>query len=112
MWLVGGIPCLFPLSTDQKEINFRYVPVGSFSRNTNTWKWAWDNDDTKDASKSILSTVVYYGIKNDFEKLTTGYFPAEESNGWEFVPIAANLLGAIGAYRAVHGHLLIFAFVC
>lgn len=107
-WFYNDATNLFTLSTDKKEINFKYVNIGTFSRNTNTWKWSWDKEHTEESTKDILEKVRSYGKQNGFEKLTTGYFAADETEGWEFVAISAKLLEGLGAYRAVSDHLLIF----
>ena len=44
-----------------------------------------------------------FGEKLSYSKLTTGCFPSDEYEAWEFTAIAANLTHGIGVYRRVNG---------
>ena len=39
------------LYSNDKEIYFKYIPVGTFSLNTNSWMWAWANEDSVEPRK-------------------------------------------------------------
>jgi hypothetical protein len=45
-WFYNQSTGLLTFSSEDKEINFGYLEVGTFSRNTGTWKWSWDNEHT------------------------------------------------------------------
>lgn len=107
-WFYDQSTSLFTLSTNDDEINFKYVSVGTYSRNTNTWKWSWDNENINETVKSGILEVKEFGIKNRLKSLTSGYFEATEKNAWDFTAITAKILNGIGSYRAVSEHLLIF----
>jgi len=53
-----------------------------------------------------------FGDRSKFEKLTTGCFPSDEVESWEFTAIAAKLTNGIGVYRPVgDDHLKIFLVI-
>lgn len=107
-WYYDHDTGLFTLSTGDSELNFRFFTVGTFSNNTKTWKWSWDNEDTLDNAKEPTLAVKEYGEGHGYDRLTTGYFPTDEIEAWALTAIAARLNKGIGAYRAVDEHLLIF----
>ncbi|WP_324676921.1 DUF6882 domain-containing protein [Hymenobacter sp. GOD-10R] len=110
-WFYNQSTGLFTFSTDDVELNFKYFQVGSFSKKTNTWKWAWDNDNTLDNVKEITNVAKEFGQKNNFNKLTNAYFESDEIEAWEFTAIAAKLTNGIGTYRPVDEHLQIFLVI-
>lgn len=107
-WFYNQSTGLLTLSTENEEINFKYVSVGTFSLKSNTWKWAWDNEHTLDSVKENIHLVKEYGQKFDFPKLTQGCFDSDEIEAWEFTAIAAKIVGGIGAYRPKSENLMIF----
>lgn len=92
----------------QRELNFRYYAVGSYSKKSKTWKWSWDNDHTLKKVKLELCKVKQFGEQQGFERLTEGLFDSYEEEGWEFAAIASKLLNGIGSYRPDSDGLLIF----
>ncbi|MEH6538441.1 MAG: DUF6882 domain-containing protein, partial [Psychroserpens sp.] len=34
------------LYSNDKEVYFKYIPVGTFSQNTKSWMWSWANEDS------------------------------------------------------------------
>jgi hypothetical protein len=92
---------LLTFSTADKELNFKFISVGSFSEKSNTWKWSWDNTTTHDNVKVAAKLVRDFGQRSGFPKLTEGCFPSDEIEAWEFTAIAAKLLNGIGVYRPV-----------
>lgn len=103
-WFYNQVTGLLTFSTGNVELNFRYFDVGSYSERSNTWKWSWDNESTLDSVEEQLGQVKAFGKWSDFEKLTTGYFPSDEFEAWEFAAIAAKLTGGIGVYRPVNNN--------
>jgi hypothetical protein len=101
-WFYNQATELLTFSTGDAELNFRYFEVGSFSQNSNTWKWAWDNDHTLDNVKQATKLIKEFGEKSGFVKLTNGCFASDEFDAWEFTAIAVKLTDGIGAYRPVN----------
>ena len=74
--------------------------VGSTSKTTGTWLWAWDNPSVLESVKHCVDDVRAHGQKHGFAKLTTPKWTGDERDGWEMAAVAAYLLKAEGAYRA------------
>lgn len=73
--------------------------VGSTSKESGTWRWAWDNPSVLEGARAGLENVAEFGRSIGAEKLTRASWPGDEHDGWEMTAIAAHLLGADGAYR-------------
>ena len=93
------------LYSDHKEIFFKYIPVGTFSRNSNTWLWAWSNMDSVEPRKLETLKVKELGEKLGYKKLTSNHFEGDEYIGFELTSISFHLLGGIGTYRVVSNPL-------
>lgn len=98
-WFYDQASGLITFSDDERELNFRYHEVGTFSKGTNTWKWSWDNENTLKKVKQNLEVVKEFGIEYGFDKLTQGLFESSMEEGWDFTSITTKLLNGIGAYR-------------
>lgn len=110
-WFYNQVTGLLTFNTGKKEINFKYEEVGTFSTTSNTWKWAWDNENTLPEVKESIGRVKDFGTESNFNKLTNGYFESSKEEAWEFTAIATKLLNGIGVYRPVSDHLMIFMVV-
>jgi len=93
------------LYSDDKEIYFRYIPVGSFSQNTNTWMWAWANKDSVEPRKFRTLKIKELGEKKKYDNLINAHFDGDKYTGWELTAIAFDIIGGIGTYRVITDHL-------
>ena len=84
---------------DTVKIKIQYEEVGSISKNSKTWLWAWANPHLEGKIKSEIEIVKRYGIENKFEPLTKSKWYGNEYDGWEMAGISALLMNAKGAYR-------------
>jgi hypothetical protein len=100
-WFYDEVTELLTFSTGEKQLNFKFVSVGSYSEKSNTWKWSWDNPTTHEKVKEATKLVRDFGEQSEFSKLTEGCFPSDEFEAWEFTAITVSLLNGIGAYRPV-----------
>jgi hypothetical protein len=100
-WYYDQATGLLTFSTVNKELNFRFVDVGSYSEKSHTWKWSWNNTTTFDNVKKPAKMIRDFGQRSNFSKLTEGYFASEEVEAWEFTAIAVKILNGIGVYRPV-----------
>ncbi|WP_298737654.1 DUF6882 domain-containing protein [uncultured Chitinophaga sp.] len=105
-WFYNETTGLLTFSTGDKELNFKYFRVGSFSERSNTWKWSWDNESTLEERKEKVKLVKEFGEKSNFPKLTNDHFDSNEIEAWEFTAIAAKLSNGIGVYRPVNDEQL------
>ena len=110
-WFYDQATGLLTFSTGEKELNFKYLEVGTYSKNTNTWKWSWDNTNTLPKVKEKVSLIKDFGQKFNHQKLTSGYFESTEEEAWEFTAIATKIVNGISSYRPVSDHLLIFMVI-
>jgi hypothetical protein len=101
-WFYDQTTGLLTFSTADKQLNFKFVNVGSYSEKSNTWKWSWDNDTTLGKVKEATRLIKDFGERLNFPKLLEGFFPSDEIEAWEFSAIAAKLLHGIGVYRPVN----------
>jgi hypothetical protein len=86
-------------NNDSDEIYFKYLPIGTFSPKSNTWMWAWHNESSVEQNKHQTLTIKEFGEAHDYKKLSTGYFPSDEIDGWDFIGIAFKLSGGLCGYR-------------
>lgn len=110
-WIYDQTTELLTFSTDTEEINFKFIPIGTYSTKTETWMWAWSNTSSIEKSKNQLLKVREFGIEKGFEKLKEGYFESDKYQGWEAIAIANKILGGIGGYRVESEHLEIYMLV-
>ena len=110
-WFYDQATGLLTFSSNDVELNFKYLEVGTYSKNNNTWKWSWDNAHTLQKVKEQAHLVKDLGQRLNFPKLTNGYFESTEEEAWEFTAIAAKIVNGIGAYGPVSQHLLIFMVI-
>lgn len=78
--------------------------VGGISTMTNTWMWSWANDSVSERVKAEMLSVRAFGVENNFLRLASAYWSADEHDGWEMAAIATKILGAEGAYRTPRDH--------
>lgn len=74
--------------------------IGSVSKVSKTWLWAWANFSLIDVLRIPIDRVREFGEAHDFPKLIVPKWPAEEIDGWEMSAIAADVIKAKGVYRA------------
>jgi hypothetical protein len=84
---------------DTLKLRITYQEVGSVSKISNTWLWAWANPNLADNIAVDSDEVREFGDANNFERLTKRKWMADEVDGWEMTAIMAFLTNAKGAYR-------------
>ena len=73
--------------------------VGTLSTVSNTWKWAWANFSLLEPVRSRIAAVRDVGEARDYPHLLVPLWLADESDGWCMAGVAAEVMGALGAYR-------------
>jgi len=73
--------------------------VGSTSTTSNTWLWGWANESLPTSVTARICEVRDFGNSEALAKLTEPKLPDQEYLGWELTAIAAQIIGAKGAYR-------------
>ena len=92
----------------RKNLYFKYALAGSYSSNTSSWKWAWDNERLKASECRHISKVKQYGEQKDWPLLTTGLVEGDLQIAWDMIAITASVLSAIGIYNFKQEHLTYF----
>ncbi|MFK7937040.1 MAG: DUF6882 domain-containing protein [Saprospiraceae bacterium] len=101
----------FSNKNDDQELNFKYIPIGTFSKKSQTWMWSWNNRTSVEKGKYIISELKNFGERKGYDRLIEGHFAADEFTGWEFIAIAHKILGGVGGYRVKSDHLEIYFLV-
>jgi len=104
-WYYEQATEILTLSTDEEEINFKYIPVGTFSNKSNTWMWAWENTNSIEKNKLATLKIKEFGIQSKFKELTEGHFEGDKFTGWEMTAMTNHILNGIGGYRVEVDHL-------
>jgi hypothetical protein len=97
------------LDTEQSELVFsddalprlatEVEAIGSVSRKSDTWLWAWANFHLPAVVRSRIGKVREIGEREGFLHLTEPKWAADEHDGWHMAAIGARALGALGVYR-------------
>ena len=99
-WNYDQETCEFIFSDDGlPKVIAKFQVVGSFSTETKTWLWSWANESILETACDQIQRVREFGVSHDIGKLAEARWDADEADGWEMAAIAAELLGARGAYR-------------
>jgi hypothetical protein len=83
-------------NSDTDQLYLKYIPIGTFSEKEKTWMWSWANKHSREQSKNEALVIKQFGENEGFDKLSEGFFSADEYDGWEFIAIAHHFLGGIG----------------
>ncbi|MEA9414687.1 DUF6882 domain-containing protein [Flavobacterium sp. PL02] len=110
-WFYDEETSLITFKKGQTELNFEYIPIGSYSNSGKTWLWAWNNKELLHNNKLKTLLIKQFGEKNNYSKLTEGFFDADKYVGWELTAIAYNMIEAIGSYRIVNDNNLEIYFL-
>ena len=103
----GGAIWFFDVG-DTSAITADVEIVGSFSTRSNTWMWAWGNEQSSARARANMLPVQVFGEVRGIEKLTSAQWAADVVDAWEVTQIAAVLLDAEAIYRAPMDHLRVF----
>ena len=96
-----------------KKLEASVVDIGSYSTESNTWKWAWANDSLteslreKAGSLQALADLTGFSIFDDEAAVEIDGLPM----AWELAAIGVRHLGALGVYRAPSSERPLFSFL-
>ena len=83
-----------------EKIRSRIQAAGSWSRDTQTFLWARDNETIPDAAKDRLAQVHAFGEQHEIEHLMFSFDECDEAEAWTVTALAAQVLNAECLYRA------------
>lgn len=81
-------------------VEARFVPVGTWSSNTNSWFWSWANETVDRALVEPLQKLRAYGGMRELESLTAPRVPCTMDEAGQIYAVALQVLEAHGWYRA------------
>ncbi|UII20473.1 DUF6882 domain-containing protein [Fulvivirga ligni] len=84
---------------DTLKLRISYQQVGTVSKTSNTWLWAWANPNLLDNIKLESKKTTELGEQHNFKRLTKRKWNADEVDGWEMTSIMAYLTQAKGGCR-------------
>jgi hypothetical protein len=82
--------------------------IGTYSKETQTWLWAWNSDWILDNLKKDSLRVNEFGADHSLERLLDPKWEATEEDGWDMTAVAAHLVPSEGAYRLPNRDVMIF----
>jgi hypothetical protein len=82
--------------------------IGTYSKETRTWLWAWKSAWILDKLKDDSLKVNEFGDRHGLERLLDPKWEATEEDGWDMTAVAAHLAPAEGAYRLPNREVMIF----
>ena len=82
-------------------LEVEFIDIGSFSRKSRTWKWAWCNDFVLPKLRSRAEALKELSVITGLEIFVREQ-PVEidEEMAWELAAISVQHLSAVGCYRA------------
>jgi len=82
------------------KVRGKLTVVGSTSKKSGTWLWAWANPHFDDVEIGPIDRVREFGEKEGITRLADAKWEAAEEDGWEMMAISARLLESQGVYRS------------
>ena len=80
----------------KQKVVARFQVVGTYSDESKTWLWAWDNPYLLDNTTEESVKIKEFGEKNKIQKLTDPKWEASKQDAWEMTALAARMLHAKG----------------
>ncbi len=91
----------------EAEIHF----VGTYSRKSNTWMWAWANYLDEEKVRSASRRIREFGEEHKFLGLAAHLSDATEEDAGHYTAIMAKELDAIGIYRTTKDELISYMVI-
>jgi hypothetical protein len=100
-WNYDADKGLFTFSSQGRvRVRASFQFIGSFSRVTNSWLWAWGNESLADCDLTAAHRVRAFGEEHNLPLLANAYLEDfDESHSWSMASVAGVINNAQGAYR-------------
>jgi hypothetical protein len=89
-----------------------FIDIGSFSRKSETWRWAWANEhvppEMRQKSEKLNELCASTGLAIFRQE---NAFKIDEARAWELAAIAVKHLSAVGCYRAPASDGVLYVFL-
>jgi hypothetical protein len=96
---------------DAHNLDVRAEIVGSFSKESATWLWAWANSDVDEQLTAAARSVQALGERHGYRDLITPQWTASESDGWAMAAVALSVAGGAGLYSGDFGAGRVFFLI-
>ncbi|MES9857505.1 MAG: DUF6882 domain-containing protein [Sedimenticola sp.] len=89
-------------SGDGKNIYYTFVPVGTLTKTTGSWLWAWDNRIYSRRITEPYLIIRKFGMKHGIEKLQRCYWEGSQEDAELMTAILCKLIDGNGMYVKVN----------
>ena len=81
------------------DMRFGMTPIGSYSKEYQTWLWAWANDGFPEVARAAARRIQSLYDLTGFQVFLDPGIPADAEDAQDLAAMAIHQLGAIGQYR-------------
>ena len=86
-------------ANDVEQASADIQVAGSWSPNSGTWMWGWENESAPDAVVSKLGPIADAGRDKDVKALQAHVVECDEDGAWNLAALAADIVDAQCVYR-------------
>ena len=84
---------------DVEQARAHIQVAGSWSPNSETWMWGWENESVPEAAVSRLDPIAEVGRDKDVPALQAHVVECDEAQSWSLAALAADIVDAQCVYR-------------
>jgi hypothetical protein len=95
-------------SANGKKVQANFIPIGTFSPENSSWKWAWSNPAFSNSLRIKAEKLKLLSEITGFEMFSNPTSEVDEDMAWEMVAMAVHALKSQGVYRAPANNLWYF----
>ena len=99
-------------ASDAEQARADIQVAGSWSPNSETWMWGWENESVPEAAVSKLGPVAETGRDKDVPALQAHVVGCDEAESWSLASLAADIVGAQCVYRTGNANNRAFLLLC
>jgi hypothetical protein len=86
---------------DRPALKGSFIFIGSYSPNSESWKWSWSNQSISEALREKALPLKRLKAITGFDLFEfEGTFEVDEQMAWELAAMAVQQLRSVGCYRA------------
>lgn len=89
-------------SDDGKNIHCSFIPVGTLTKTTGSWLWAWNNRIYSRRITEPYLIIRKFGMKHGIEKLQRCYWEGNQEDAVFMTAVMCKLVDGIGMYVKIN----------
>ena len=93
---------------DVEQVRADIQVAGSWSPNSETWMWGWENESVPEAAVSRLGPIAETGRDKDVGALQAYVVECDEAGSWSLAALAADIVDAQCVYPTGNAHNRVF----